>query len=166
MITIVYNRMTVMRKMMISLLFIIGSIALAYAAVVKIPDAMWKLGSAALSVMGLVYFGRLFSVTLRATVRKQSQLFVYDESGIYKENGDLVPWSNIEHFTVVYTRIGILFQPIFTHYVFKLKNGDQVVWHTYDLLTDEEAKQWARVLQEEVAARGSMNKRIGNKISV
>ncbi|TVX92287.1 hypothetical protein [Paenibacillus agilis] len=166
MITIVYNRMTVMRKMMISLLCIMGSIGLAYAAVVKIPDIMWKLGSAALAVMGIVYFGRLFSVTLRAMVRKQSELFVYDESGIYKENGDLVPWPNIEHFTVVYTRIGILFQPIFTHYVFKLKNGEQVVWHTYDLLTDEEAKQWARVLQEAVAARGSLNRRTGSNMSV
>ncbi|WP_028594183.1 hypothetical protein [Paenibacillus assamensis] len=166
MITIDYNRMTVMRKMMISLLCIIGSMGLAYAAVVKIPDLMWKLGSAALSIMGIVYFGRLFSITLRAMIRKQAQLFVYDESGIYKENGDLVPWSSIEQFSVVYTRIGILFQPIFTHYVFKLANGEQVVWHTYDLLTNEEAKQWARVLQQLVQARGIINQRIGSKISV
>lgn len=154
-----YRRRVAAVKLLVSMLGLAGAAGLIYVALYGSVSLSVRIAAWAAALIGIGYFGSNLVLSFLALIRPRNILFHYDESAVWNEGAQPVPWAQVKEITAEGARVGILFKPEFPKFLLRLEDGSRIEIRTYNAMTEHEMNEWTRRMRErkqahDIAANG------------
>ncbi|PZM65169.1 hypothetical protein [Paenibacillus dendritiformis] len=143
-----YRRPVAAVKLLVSMLGLAGAAGLIYGALYGSVSLSVRIAAWAAALTGIGWCGSNLVLSFLALIRPGNVLFYYDESAVWSDGDQPVPWAQVKEITAEGAHVGILFKPEFAKFLLRLEDGSRIEIRTYNAMTEREMKEWARRMRE------------------